>query len=57
MNNRMNLEVINELDNWRRYQCIRMPIADDSNRCITPDGTIGSCYRCRYHVRNIYRIQ
>ena len=48
---------ITPLDDLLRYYCIKMPISEgDSNRCVTPDGSIGSCYGCRYHVKNIYRV-
>ena len=57
MMNKINMGIIDDVDDWRRSMCIKMPISEsDSNRCVTIDGTIGSCYGCRYHVRNIYRI-
>lgn len=53
----MGMGMIDDVDDWKRDMCIKMPIMDsDSSRCITPDGDVGSCYGCRYHVRNIYRV-
>ncbi len=45
---------ITDVDNWRRYQCISMPMHDNT-RCITPDGLFERCNKCRYHVENHYR--
>ncbi len=47
---------INEVDDWRRYHCIKTPISDlDSNACVTIDGPITICKKCRYYVKNVVR--
>lgn len=48
--------IINDVDDWKRYWCMRMPISEtDSRVCVTPDGDINSCNGCRYFVKNYIR--
>lgn len=45
---------ITEVDDWKRYMCTKMPMADDTT-CITADGYFNRCNKCRYHVENTVR--
>lgn len=47
---------VNEVDDWKRHWCIKMPISEtDSSACLTPDGSVISCRKCRYHVSRVVR--
>lgn len=59
-------DIINYVDDWKRYWCIKMPISEEidnvgknigKNMCVTPWGLIGPGHEgCGYHVTRCFRI-